>query len=110
MRQYFLLTSVPTCPVCQQASFTAASLGGFQLFACTSCQHGWIEPRPSDSELQTYYNGEYVAAWAPTSAGTTPRRARLLGQELADLIRTYAPGARRICEIGCGSGQWLYLL
>ncbi|MGI8548244.1 MAG: class I SAM-dependent methyltransferase [Gemmatimonadaceae bacterium] len=67
---------------------------------CRSCGHASLSPRPTESELQQYYNDAYAVHMQSYLASAEPQ-ARAVARMLGDT----SPG--RMLEIGCSYGAVL---
>jgi SAM-dependent methyltransferase len=79
---------------------------------CDACGLVWTNPRPSDADVDRYYEREYRADYA-RHRSPTPRKVLrgLLGaEERRPMILALAGPAGRVLDVGCGAGELVYLL
>ncbi len=83
-------------------------LGEFQLFECLHCTLAFVEPRPTSDELAAFYSAQDPnGLLRKVQAMRSEPAAHPDTAMVVDLVRWFAPTARSILEIGCGSGELL---
>ncbi len=84
--------------------------GEFHFVRCRSCEHIYLNPRPSMRDVARIYPPDYYAY----SSGGNPIAVWLRRIRETRKVHLYrgaiGEGPRRILEIGCGNGRFLSLL
>ncbi|MDY6854431.1 MAG: hypothetical protein SWO11_06950 [Thermodesulfobacteriota bacterium] len=86
----------------------------FCLVRCNRCGLVYMNPRPTVSEMQSYYDNTYsphLAAHANASERLGSDDQYYSGrvrQFLGYLPQGFTTG--RLLDVGCGDGYWLYLM
>jgi 2-polyprenyl-3-methyl-5-hydroxy-6-metoxy-1,4-benzoquinol methylase len=83
-----------------------------QIVQCSSCGLVRTNPRPTQSSLSEVYSDEYYSRKAPTSEGLGSKiKSFAMKHKLTYLYPYVIPFSvsknAAICDVGCGSGQWL---
>lgn len=106
------------CPVCRKdtARVMARKLRSGEerkIFFCPACEVGILDNKQNEEELRRYYSGKYRKEYKPTLAGAT--NAKKLFESYAGfqqnrlrLIKPYLKKGKRLLEIGCSAGMFLY--
>ncbi len=97
------------CPICGNPDSVPKSgyrRGEFQLYSCSSCRVGFVQPLPSHEELRHYYSHVYGLAWK-ASKRLAKQPIHRDTEMIAGIIKEMLPAGRFICEIGCASGSLL---
>jgi len=95
-----------TCPACD--SDRALALGrkaDISLHRCARCELVFVHPQPRETVRHKYVEEYDVAAHF---ASWESRKRVLYDRRLATLPQP-APGRDRLCDVGCGDGQFLQL-
>lgn len=114
--------SLRSCPLCQGRALEALplprrSVGGIfadaatdrrlGLARCTSCGFEFVDPRPDDAALESFYRGHDYTAHEPVDDAAANRRARI---QLDAIERALGPvRGSAILDVGCGGGHFLEL-
>jgi 2-polyprenyl-3-methyl-5-hydroxy-6-metoxy-1,4-benzoquinol methylase len=91
---------------------------------CRICGLVWTNPRPSAADMDAYYATEYRADYTGTAVpplrkivrgmlGANDRRRALrplLGETAPHKGAPYEHQARKVIDVGCGAGEFVYLL
>src|SRR5687767_10875268 len=104
------------CPLCGSANSEAVRCGRDFLFApdieftyveCAGCHLVYLNPRPSQQEIASYYPPEYYDIYRQIIEMGCQSRLMRLGFRLicGRRIPRCKPG--RLLDIGCGSGLYL---
>jgi 2-polyprenyl-3-methyl-5-hydroxy-6-metoxy-1,4-benzoquinol methylase len=121
MTSHPALELVPTrCVLCgSEASEVCASGpdfeydtvdGEFHFVECASCQHQYLNPRPSTNDLDVIYPSNYYSFTGTTNA-LVARAQRYWEGGKVELYRgLVGDGERRLLDVGCGNGRFLSLL
>lgn len=78
---------------------------------CRTCGHVFINPQPTQSELDAYYGEQYRASYKGV---VTPKqkhvyRAGLRAMERLTRLIPYVHKGERVLDIGAGGGEFVYL-
>jgi len=68
---------------------------------CRRCQFGWAHPLPTDAELRRLYSDRHHPEAEDDRLNVAERR------RIMKRIRTLAPNASSLLEVGCGFGHFL---
>lgn len=118
-------TEEAACDLCGASDYDvvgAADREGKPLrtVMCRRCGLVWINPRPSIADMDAYYATEYRADY--TGNATPPlrkivrgmlgahARRRALRPLLGEAPHKGAPYERKVLDVGCGAGEFVYLL
>lgn len=94
------------CPSCGgEGGGVIAAADTFDLVRCPSCGLVYSDPAPEERVLAKYER-EYDLA---KHFGPLASRKRILYEERLTWIPTPVPGRGRLCDVGCGDGQFLEL-
>lgn len=100
---------VPTCPIClslvRAKPFVVKK--EFDIYMCRTCEHLFVFPVPDDEELTSLYSFEnmYMNREAVLYTESTPLGPRK--RETLSRLSTI-PAPRRILDVGCASGEFLW--
>jgi len=92
------------CAACGSGLSATFAGKGYAVIGCPRCGLRRIDPVPSPAALSDYYSRLY--ALAADATHVAPESYRQQSNHVAGLLARRAPGARRVCEVGC-SGGWL---
>jgi len=94
------------CQICGKPAGYWATINGYRHFRCPSCLHIFVSPRPSETELESFYasGAYYGAASAEKERLVAEARARALMLE-AIAERLNLP--RALLDVGCATGFFL---
>ena len=106
------------CPLCKKEtkkrlSDKIRSGEDRSVCLCPVCELGILDDRRSQKELQTYYQQQYRQDYKP-SLKTESNPEDLFNsyvdfqQERIDLVKPYLGKDKRLLEIGCSAGMFLY--
>lgn len=90
------------CPMCRGDGRIAFRLDGRLYLRCGSCSSLWLDPPPTEVELEAYYSSGTFYADAAAMSDVQRRRARLRLARLAALT-----AGRRLFDFGCADGVFL---
>lgn len=76
----------------------------FHLASCHTCQGKFSWPRPTPSELATYYNSLSSIRYKQQTAKKSAKDAA----QLAETIKKHHPTASNVLEVGCSTAYYLY--
>jgi 2-polyprenyl-3-methyl-5-hydroxy-6-metoxy-1,4-benzoquinol methylase len=100
------VTAGPICPVC--GAVTNRFVGDakdLRLHRCAACDVVFLYPQPRDrvhrKYVEEYDLATHFAPWA--------RRKRLIYEHRLAELPVPRPGFNRVCDVGCGDGQFLAL-
>lgn len=102
---------MPECPLCASARvciFTRKN--GCTLYACHDCRYRFVHPVPDTGEVYTsdYFNGASDGfGYVDYDRDKEPMVPTF--QAYLDLIRSYAPTARRLLDVGAATGFFVEL-
>ena len=118
-------SSIRPCPACQSPHshfkyllrdhlFRTAK-GEFSYQQCQDCKSLFIDPLPTDAEIQSYYHDEYWWSKEGASVSWVKRLERRYREWIImDHLRFLPPripsnkkGALKLLDVGCGSGALL---
>ena len=96
------------CPICftqysQTISHITDTGQNRDILICPNCEHGWVENPVSYGELEQIYGNLNRYPATPPSKNL---RLQILGRELEGLC----PAQRKILDVGCGNGDFLFNL
>ena len=95
------------CEICGGRSRYWAKIAGYLHFRCLSCSHLFVSPRPTQQELDEFYQaGTYYDA-AQRQAGRLRSEARYRAQLLGKLADKFGL-EHRLLDVGCASGIFLH--
>jgi 2-polyprenyl-3-methyl-5-hydroxy-6-metoxy-1,4-benzoquinol methylase len=112
-----MLSEETACPLCARRDYAVVSRtdrrgAPLRTVMCNACGLVWTNPRPSDEEMDRYYETEYRLDYARSR---TPTRRKLLRGFLGAMERRewldpwLAPGAT-VLDIGAGAGELVFVL
>ena len=76
----------------------------FGLASCNTCQAKFSWPRPTPSELATYYNSLSSIRYEQQTAAKSAKDAL----QLVETIKKFHPTARKVLEVGCSTAYYLH--
>jgi len=89
------------CPACENDSVRQLfSKHGYNLVQCNKCLLAWVDPLPSEKELDEYYNSSYQLPVPKTSMLSQKWKQHI------KCIEKYCTSGN-ILDIGCSYGQFL---
>jgi 2-polyprenyl-3-methyl-5-hydroxy-6-metoxy-1,4-benzoquinol methylase len=94
------------CPAC--GSIGAAHVGeasGLRFHRCGHCDLVFVDPQPRE-RVRAKYTAEYDLA---NHFGAWAHRKRVVYERRLAELPTPRPGHDRLCDVGCGDGQFLEL-
>lgn len=112
------------CDLCGSGeSSTLCRAGKFRLANCDRCGLAFLDPQPTDRELDEYYADDYYS-FSQDAEHPAKLRGRLysaitkqagspsflLMKYLRDSRVVVPFGNKRLLDVGCGSGEYLYLM
>ena len=114
---------------CRIYGISRKERGADTICWCDRCDFGFLQPRPSQLELNSFYGETYSARVGSESKTKLPGQIQLapMQRSLLDRVRVHiawwfdrrrpldaitlsrviGPGPLRICDIGCGNGSLL---
>ena len=94
------------CEICGAPALYWRSIAGYRHFRCSRCEHLFVFPRPTQDELDSFYQqGQYYdSAEKQRVRITKDAHSRL--QLLEALVKQYGL-EKRILDVGCASGIFL---
>jgi len=98
-----------SCPICgdDRYKFNYKKIrNGFDLAECETCNFKFAFPRPSLNYIIEYYDSIPNHRFFKISEKKAFKDSKLL----IDQIKNYHPNAKRILEIGCSAGYYLFAL
>jgi len=94
------------CPACGESSSRRyGSRGSLRLAACARCGLVYSDPQPRDRVREVYLSEYDLAA----HFGARTRRKEILFERRLSELPAPVEGRNRLCDIGCGDGQFLEL-
>jgi 2-polyprenyl-3-methyl-5-hydroxy-6-metoxy-1,4-benzoquinol methylase len=110
------LKNLTNCPVCESErfslAFSAPTTRGLDerqwlVSECGACGHQFMNPQPSQRELEFYYNSEYDA-YDPMHGSEDSDDREVEQAKLTGKIRHIPlPAGLRLLDVGCGAGWFL---
>jgi len=102
------------CPLCQQSKiiFTGLTKNNYRLFHCTKCDLRFIDPIPTEVELNNYYN-KYLEekGYKYLNKEFSDYKIKTIWQERINLLKQFNyKKDTSILEVGAGTGEWLRAL
>jgi SAM-dependent methyltransferase len=92
------------CACCgKQAAIAVARQGKWTYLACANCRSMELCPRPTEAELQRYYNSEYAV---PCDAAYYHHYEQV-SRKLLGVIEAHSKTRGALLEIGCSHGAFL---
>lgn len=101
---------VNTCHVCGgQRVYYLFSTGGHRVVRCEDCGLVFLNPQPSDQELDRIYNENYFLGCESEEGRRAASEVKqaTAQQYLSEIRRYRGDTAGRLLEIGCGGGDFL---
>lgn len=97
-----------TCPVCQDTGFKVSfSKGTLNFVRCNSCGLVYINPQPTDNEINALYTEEYYRPWGLDSNSAIVAEMKISTfEDKLDKVENFA-GKGRVLDIGCATGFFL---
>ena len=98
------LSSQRACVLCgaRNADLFQEADGPYRVVQCKQCTLVYVDPLPSQTELEHHYDEAYYSEWI--SSQRVPRE-RLWHNRLDELCRYRNKG--RLLDVGCGDGTFL---
>src|SRR6266852_5104861 len=91
------------CEICRGSALHWKNIAGFRHFRCSSCQHLFVFPRPTQDELDSFYQlGQYYDS-AEKQRDRLTKDAHSSLQLLEALVKQYGL-EKKILDVGCASG------
>jgi len=84
--------------------------GSFNVVKCRCCGLIYLNPRPSPSEMETYYPDHYVSFDKQHSMAVKKIAQAVTKMKTINLQRIVGAGEKRVLEIGCSDGAFLAAL
>lgn len=95
-----------SCPACAESTRRSYSRPrGIRLWKCARCGLVYSDPQPRERVLEKYEQEYDLAAHFGPLAG----RKRVQYERRLALLGEPRPNADRLCDVGCGDGQFLEL-
>ncbi|MBX2913794.1 MAG: class I SAM-dependent methyltransferase [Cyclobacteriaceae bacterium] len=113
-----MLETLSACPICQGTSITpflsvtdyTVSKQEFKLVSCTTCGFVFTNPRPTSTNIHTYYQSENYISHTGGSKSLIDRLYRLARTYTLtwkhQLVNRYSQ-QKLILDYGCGTGSFL---
>lgn len=110
------------CPLCEQSEYTVLYpdlpdymsnvAGRFALVSCNHCELVYQNPQLTTSEIEPYYQADYVSYFRGTEKTLSPLRWFLVNYGLRKRAQPLLTFARqgRLLDIGCATGHFLYYM
>ncbi|MBN1347550.1 MAG: class I SAM-dependent methyltransferase [Phycisphaerae bacterium] len=100
------------CPACRSDRWSRRfTKNGWRIRACRACGSWFVANPPTDDRLREIYRQEYfteyLAQHAQEEEAAAWRAAVANARRRLALIRRYAPRARTLLDVGCGTGAFL---
>jgi SAM-dependent methyltransferase len=93
------------CPICEKSgSNPLHQEGAFQMVRCTSCQFIYLNPRPTNESLFSFY--QHYLPEEESSIESWQRMMQPVFKRAANLIQTHK-GSGRLLDVGAGFGFFL---
>lgn len=89
------------CSLCHAAGVRHFCLRGYHILECPRCGLAWCSPVPDEEELRRFYAKSYRPE--DERDWKTAQERRLVALQL----RSLAPHARTLLDVGCGFGHFL---
>jgi SAM-dependent methyltransferase len=100
------VTRLGRCPACDDARQTAfGTKGSLVLVRCGDCGLVYSDPQPREEARRAYLEELDLAA----HFGPLADRKRVLYERRLARLPRPSPGRNRLCDVGCGDGQFLEL-
>jgi SAM-dependent methyltransferase len=78
----------------------------FDVVQCRSCSLVYVNPRPTETEIQQYYTGDFYEASLSPEQALESNRPRL--EAMYRHVQHLSPG--RLLDVGCYKGEFLYVM
>ena len=107
-----------TCPICGSSAATLLfqrppdnDPGGrvFSILRCGTCRVEWLDPFPTEEELDTAYGSGYYERHSPDEGAAGRLRRMAWDLEIRPLKSRLKQGVR-VLEVGCGTGELLAIM
>ena len=94
------------CEICHQPSRLALVIKGYQHFRCSTCDHLFVWPRPSQVELDRFYADASYYDGAELQVQRIHREATARVKLLSGFCDEFNL-KRRLLDVGCASGYFM---
>jgi SAM-dependent methyltransferase len=102
------MSSSNKCYVCSGGDLrSAARYGRFEALVCRKCGHQQCSPMPTSEELSFFYENVYHSGTPDRPFGADPCHVERRYELIGTVVAKFAPGAKRLFEMGCSSGYGL---
>lgn len=103
------------CPLCKSSNIEYAQekKNGYKLYICRDCNLFFINPIPSEKELDEYYNNYLQEkGYKYLDKNLRAYKIKKVWQERLNLLKKFVKNInhKSILEIGSGTGEWLETL
>ena len=108
LRRGWLMPKVVPCLLCGHAEYRLYRTDhGAQLVRCRACRFLYVNPQPTNSELERLYSQEYYEADTQCLTHSLDYREAVFAAGVETLMRLSKAG--RLLDDGCGTGNFLRL-
>jgi 2-polyprenyl-3-methyl-5-hydroxy-6-metoxy-1,4-benzoquinol methylase len=110
------------CPICQSdehkrfltVSDYNVSRETFHIVECKVCAFKFTNPRPSENQIDKYYESDNYISHTDTSEGLINKLYKIVRQitlkQKRSLINSFKVESKTILDIGCGTGAFLNVM
>jgi SAM-dependent methyltransferase len=110
-------TEVTACNLCGGGDYDVVATSDregrpLRTVMCRACGLVWTNPRPTAGDMDAYYASGYRADY--TGAAAPPLRKIVRGmlgaRDRRRALRSLLPSGATLVDVGCGAGEFVYLL
>jgi 2-polyprenyl-3-methyl-5-hydroxy-6-metoxy-1,4-benzoquinol methylase len=97
------------CPLCDADEPVGLfEKEGFRFVSCAACTLVYVDPRLRPEAVEDVYkDASYSEIIERLVASSNDYRAQRFGEERMDIVERFAPGGRRLLDVGCTTGFFL---
>ncbi|MGH2638356.1 MAG: class I SAM-dependent methyltransferase [Rhabdochlamydiaceae bacterium] len=96
------------CPLCNSPEHRLVRVDcGRSIVRCSACQFLYVNPQPTDDELERLYGQEYYGEGSTQVQGSLSHRLPVFQYGIEAVSKLVKPG--KLLDDGCGTGEFLDL-